>query len=154
MLGRLLEDPAILTESKRSRFKFEISGKATSYDVEVMALAAGIKNAIKTGGAELRKLHVFADNQTALRNIVEPGCYSGQMFTLSVIKDLRRFLCESPEHSITLHWCPAHVGVPQNKFVDQLAKSGLKRRSPDYRSFAFAVQMSTTNMYQAWRAAG
>ncbi|THG92542.1 hypothetical protein EW026_g8391 [Hermanssonia centrifuga] len=129
------------------------SGKATSYDAEIMALAAGIKNAIRAGGADLRELHVFADNQTALRNIVEPGLYSGQMFTLSVIKDLRRFLCESPEHLITLHWCPAHVGVPQNEFVDQLAKSGLKRRSPDYRSFAFAAQMSTANMYQAWRAA-
>ncbi|PSS33980.1 hypothetical protein PHLCEN_2v1976 [Hermanssonia centrifuga] len=42
------------------------SGKATSYNVEIMVLAAGIKNAIRAGGAELRKLHVFADNQTVL----------------------------------------------------------------------------------------
>ncbi len=99
------------------------SGKATSYNAEVMALAASIKNAIRAGSADLHKLHIFADNQTALQNIVEPGCYSGQMFTLLVIKNLQRFLCESPEHSITLHWCPAHVGIPQNKFIDQLAKS-------------------------------
>ncbi|THG93380.1 hypothetical protein EW026_g7839 [Hermanssonia centrifuga] len=124
-----------------------------SYDVEVMALAASIKNAIRVGGAELYKLHVFADNQMALQNIVESECYSGQMVTLSVIKDLRRFLCKFPEHLITLHWCPAHVGVPQNEFVNQLAKSGLKRCSPDYQSFAFTVQMSTANMYQAWHAA-
>ncbi|PSR74288.1 hypothetical protein PHLCEN_2v9957 [Hermanssonia centrifuga] len=112
-----------LENNRHVKHATSASGKATSYDAEVMVIAAGIKNAIRACSTDLRELHVFADNQTALQNIVEPGCYSGQMFTLLVIKDLQRFLCESPEHSITLHWCPAHVGIPQNEFIDQLAKS-------------------------------
>ncbi|PSR78236.1 hypothetical protein PHLCEN_2v7493 [Hermanssonia centrifuga] len=107
-----------LENNRHVKYATLASRKTTSYDAEVMALAAGIKNAIRAGGTNLRKLHIFTDNQTALRDIVKPGCYSGQMFTLSMIKDLRRFLCKSLEHSITLHWCPAHVGVPQNKFID------------------------------------
>jgi hypothetical protein len=74
------------------------------------------------------------------------------MLSVVACKAVRPFLQASLNNFIHVHWCPAHVGVPQNELVDRLAKEGLDTLQPEFTSQAAALQQATACMYTTWEA--
>ena len=122
------------------------------FDTEMFALAAGIAHAVRHedfGAAET--LHVFVDNRAAARAIVHPSRHASQLCSVVACQHLRAFLERSPQHRVFIHWCPAHVGIPANEFVDQAAKAALRLEAPNDVTWSAARSRVVERMLASWR---
>lgn len=127
-------------------------GKATPYDTEMAALARGIRAATSNTPALMRTLHIYVDNKAAAEQIFKCPTGPAQMLSIMACRAARGFLERHPNHTIHVHWCPAHVGIAQNEFVDSLAKRALKLDQPPHISLARAKQDCDNRALAAWRA--
>jgi hypothetical protein len=68
----------------------------------------------------VRRVFIFTDNQASIQSMQRPKHQSGQYIlqhNITLLDTLRK-----SGVSVELHWIPAHIGVPGNEKVDQLAK--------------------------------
>lgn len=126
-------------------------GKASPFDAEMAALARGLKAAVQHCNRDTKAIHAFVDNKSAVKTIF--ACNNGPAQLLSVVActTARAFLDQDPERTITIHWCPAHVNVPQNEHVDKLAKHALGQPQPDFISMSTAKQRIRDEALRRWR---
>lgn len=83
----------------------------------VADLALSHRVALQTG------FWVFIDNQPSIRALTQPLRASpGLSLRRQAVEALVKLASASPSSSVTLVWCPAHVGIPENEEVDQAAK--------------------------------
>lgn len=109
------------TGAQRGRYIGALS-EYTVYIAEVI----GILLALELAEDETRDhpglpIIIFTDNQAAIQSVANPKHKSGQ-FALKWILDKARQL----DTSITIHWIPAHVGVPGNEAADVRAKEAAR----------------------------
>ena len=64
-------------------------------------------------------VHIFVDNEASLQASHRPKQGAGQ-YILKRIVELHHDLIA--KHKITLHWIPAHEGIPGNELADVMAK--------------------------------
>lgn len=115
-------------------------GKATLYDMEMAALARGMRAAITDVLIQTLTLHIYVDNKAAAGQIFRCSHGPAQLLSVLACHTARDFLASHPDCHIHVHWCLAHVGIPQNEFVDYLAKQALHLAQPPHVSFARAQQ--------------
>ena len=126
-------------------------GQVTPYGAEMMALAAGIVTAT-LGERDIWTIYVFADNKSAVRQILQPKLGPSQMHAVRTCSKLRRFLDEVLVRTVQLVQCPGHVGVKDNEWVDKEANSGAGKRQPKFTSFARAQELTRNRILDQWRA--
>lgn len=65
----------------------------------------------------LCKVFVYTDNKGLIQAIDNPVAKTAQHF----LREFHRIHSQFPCH-VTISWIPAHIGIPGNEMVDQLAK--------------------------------
>ncbi|TFK90462.1 hypothetical protein K466DRAFT_470811, partial [Polyporus arcularius HHB13444] len=124
-------------------------GRGTSYDAEMiaggMSLAFATKQACDT-------IHVVADNESALKTLLDPGMHGQQLVSVIACKNVREWLTKDERRRVVFHWCPSHEGVAWNEQVDEDAKRAadlpLER---DECSLAHARHLLAVQLRADWR---
>ncbi|KAA1078810.1 hypothetical protein PGT21_000144 [Puccinia graminis f. sp. tritici] len=71
-------------------------------------------------------INIFSNNQATLQVIAKPPRSTSNQAVFIQIFDKLNYLISVHQASISLLWFPAHVGIPENEKVDQLAKEATK----------------------------
>jgi ribonuclease HI len=80
-------------------------------------------NLASIDGRSDRPIQIYTDNQAAITSIFNTVNQSGQFIILRIIQQLPRLLTTTGERrQVSVHWIPAHEGVPGNEAADLLAK--------------------------------
>jgi ribonuclease HI len=85
----------------------------------MMGIRQALTMAVRAG-KWVRRVFIFTDNQASIQSMQRPKHQSGQYIlqhNITLLDTLRK-----SGVSVELHWIPAHIGVPGNEKVDQLAK--------------------------------
>ena len=128
-------------------------GTSSVFDAEMFALAMGIAHTLASAAADsVRTLHIYVDNKSAARAILDPSIHAAQMCAIMACSRLRTFLQRSPEHHICIHWCPSHLGIHPNEFVDERAKEALRLEPSNIVSLSAARSRVVERMHAAWRS--
>ena len=125
-------------------------GQATAFDAEIMGLTIALHHA--TLIEDSSDIILYADNEAALKALLNPSVHPSQMCSILACQRLRAWLSASPNRHITIAWCPGHVGVPRQEQVDTLAKSSLRDNPPAFASASFLKQKAYTSMLEAWQS--
>ncbi|GAA5993993.1 hypothetical protein JCM11641_005125, partial [Rhodosporidiobolus odoratus] len=72
-------------------------------------------------------IYILADDQSALRNLVDPSPTPGQQILLDLRSLLLGLNRTHPSTLIHLQWCPGHEGIDGNERADQLANAAVDR---------------------------
>ncbi|MBW0572095.1 hypothetical protein O181_111810 [Austropuccinia psidii MF-1] len=98
----------------------------TNFETELMALHLCqdlILNHIRNFGPP-PAITIFLDSQAALKNTALPKKKSpGQLITSKTFNTFKQWSQLLP---IRLYWCPGHLGIQQNKEVDELMKEAAR----------------------------
>ncbi|OCH90074.1 hypothetical protein OBBRIDRAFT_696197, partial [Obba rivulosa] len=126
--------------------------KSSVFDAEMLALCMGISLTLSQEMDGVKELHVYVDNKGAGRAILDPSVHSAQMCSILACARVREFLRRSNTHHVHIHWCPSHVGIVPNEFVDGEAKEALREDAPHDVSISAARSDIIERMRGAWRA--
>jgi ribonuclease HI len=95
------------------------------FDNELHALANAAKHSVEyalTTDHQIRHLHFYADNTSAIssleHNQAGPGQYLAQKFLLHITS----FLENDERNTVEIQWSPGHNNIPGNELADKLAK--------------------------------
>ncbi|KAF5313927.1 hypothetical protein D9619_013086 [Psilocybe cf. subviscida] len=101
-----------------------LGGRAEVYDGELAALMMGISVAIDEAqkNHNIKHIHLFADNTSAISAIYDPKPKSGQQYKHTFYEKANMFLDSDNSHQLSISWCPSHCGVAGNDRADELAK--------------------------------
>ena len=124
-------------------------GHATAFDAEIMGLTIALHHATRI--AECSHIILYADNEAALKALLNPAIHPSQMCSILACQRLRAWFSASPDRRITIAWCPGHVGVARQEQVDTLAKISLRDDPPAFASASFLKQKAYTSMLEAWQ---
>ncbi|KAA1115766.1 hypothetical protein PGTUg99_031060 [Puccinia graminis f. sp. tritici] len=122
---------ALLNNSTSFACRINNAKDSSSFEAEVTAIDIGLemfKNNLNNlnSGNQLtilnNQLNIFCDNQATLIAISRPPKPASLQFRFNKIFSLLKFISSNSSTTIQLFWCPAHVGIPENKKVDTLAK--------------------------------
>lgn len=118
------------------------SEESTVYAAELMGIKQALEMAVKAG-RWVSRVFVFTDNQASIQSMQRPKHQSGQYIlqhNITLLDALRK-----SGVTVELHWIPAHIGVPGNERVDQLAKeaAGFKG-SPRGESLAMIPKLKAS----------
>ncbi len=103
--------------------------KAEVYDGEMAAPAMGATKATNHAkeDGDVKHLHFFADNTSAIEAIFDPTPRTGQTYAIVFHRRIRQFLDSDPSHTVEVAWCPGHKDIQGNERADYLAKRGAER---------------------------
>ena len=124
-------------------------GRGTSYDAEMMAGGMGVAFATRQA---CDTIHVVADNESALKTILDPSMHGQQLVSVVACKNVRAWLTKDNKRRIEFHWCPSHEGVEWNERVDEDAKKAAELPLEcDECSLAHARHLLTVQLKADWR---
>lgn len=126
-------------------------GKATIYDAEMMALTRGLSRAVDLATPDTTTIRVYVNNKAAAQTVFKCQPGPAQLVSILATQHARRFLTNRPDRHIHVHWCPAHVQVEPNEFVDKLAKQAAALPQPSFVSIAFARQRLAAEAKLRWQ---
>ncbi|KAA1111671.1 hypothetical protein PGT21_008075 [Puccinia graminis f. sp. tritici] len=117
---------ALLNNSISFACRINDADKASAYEAEVQAINIGLdiinNEAQRNNLQSFKNINIFSDNQATLQVIAKPPMSKSYQSTFIQIFDKLNNLISDFHFSFSLLWCPAHVGIPENEKVDQLAK--------------------------------
>ncbi|KAJ3562483.1 hypothetical protein NP233_g9541 [Leucocoprinus birnbaumii] len=140
--------------------KIGLGGKAEVYDAELTGMAMGLKAAISKANEnpEIRHIHIYADNVSAIGTIHDPKPRQGQLLALSFYNDMHKWLDAHPENQLSIEWCPGHTDIPGNDRADALAKEAISLASSSDPTTTYnlrrAREIVTTSWRRIWKDAG
>jgi ribonuclease HI len=76
-----------------------------------------------------KHVHIFADNQAAIRSVDRPEGWSGAYIVKQIVQKVKTL--KSAGLSVDIHWVPAHEGIGGNESADQAAKEATGWRNGD-----------------------
>ena len=148
----------IVAEGRRSQ------GNSTSFDAEMMALYRGIMAGLATtassrdrrgiygaGGSSVKHIYVYTDNKSAGLSILNPNMHPSQWMSIGLLEWFRKYFVDFPENRLTIRWCPSHVGVEQNDYVDHEAKEAMAEEQPAFTSYSVARANTVVEKLDNWR---
>jgi ribonuclease HI len=91
----------------------------TVYAAELAGIAGALLIAQRRG-YDHTKVHIYTDNQAAIRAVRNPQRQSGQYFLEMIMGFLQKL--QEMGIAVELHWIPAHKGVEGNEAADTAAK--------------------------------
>lgn len=105
----------------------------TVYEAELV----GIRLAAEAARLHLKphqnSFWIFIDNQASIRALSKRFTTSPALaLRLAARQALAALLDLSPCYSLTLVWCPAHVGIQENEQVDEAAKAATAEGVPQH----------------------
>ncbi|KAK0203621.1 RnaseH domain, transposon factor [Desarmillaria ectypa] len=102
------------------------------------ALAMGATRATNHAkeNEEVKHLHFFADNTSAIKEIFDPVPRTGQAYAIAFHRRIRQFLDSDPSHTVEVSWCPGRKDIQGNERTDYLAKRGAE--NPKHGRYATA----------------
>ncbi|KAA1128981.1 hypothetical protein PGTUg99_017709 [Puccinia graminis f. sp. tritici] len=125
--GKGSASAALLNNSISFACRINDADKASAFEAEVQAINIGldiINNQFINNNLPFSdRINIYSDNQATLQVIAKPPLSSSNQSTFIQIFDKLVSLKTSLQFSVSLFWCPAHVGIPENEKVDQLAKN-------------------------------
>ncbi|ETW75604.1 hypothetical protein HETIRDRAFT_426112 [Heterobasidion irregulare TC 32-1] len=124
-------------------------GHTTAFDAEIMGLTIALHHATIT--PHTTEIVLYADNEAALKSLLNPTVHPSQMCSLLACQRLRTWFSASPERHLTIAWCPGHSGIPHQEEADALAKSALKGNHPAFTSASFLKQKAYTSLLASWQ---
>ncbi|CAK5283362.1 unnamed protein product [Mycena citricolor] len=130
-----------------------LGGRAEVYDGEMAGLwlAAGITTAMATTHTNIKHLHFYANNTSALATIFDPKPQARQLYAHQFHKAICGFLKGDPQRTVEIAWSPGHCNIEGNERADKLAKSGTKLAAPTLTTRAFTLRQSKERIQHAWR---
>ena len=108
----------IPSDNTRVGTRLGTNKEATVYLAELVGIDLGLAAAIARWQGEI--ITVFADNQSAIKSVADPGTQSGQFILREIIGKLHA--CREMQARVRLCWIPGHMGVEGNEIADQAAK--------------------------------
>jgi ribonuclease HI len=131
-----------------------LGGNAEVYDAEMAGLMMGSKMATRFArrNPEIKHIHFFADNASAVKCIFVPKPQPGQHYAAIFNSKLRTFLDSDDTHHLSIKWCPGHADVPGNERADTLAKgaTSLGWSAPIGTTRANALRHAKMSTERAW----
>ena len=125
-------------------------------DAEVFAAYRALKQAYKVLKAEKERnqtaanLYLFIDSQAAIKRLQKSKgdlvVQKAKSFAFKITNELGS--------SITISWCPSHVGIPGNELCDYLAKQALKNKTSKeaYTSISFLRNQVNRKAIENWES--
>ncbi|KAF8626750.1 hypothetical protein AX17_006476 [Amanita inopinata Kibby_2008] len=120
---------------------------SSSFDTEIQALEMAITYIAKSMNGNVT---IYTDSKSAIQAIFNVSNKHQFMECSIRASNAIREWVTSEGNSLTLSWCPAHVGIPQNEHVDKLARNTLN--TPVGRFFSSGRMRNTIDdkMFKAW----
>jgi ribonuclease HI len=116
-------------------------GKATPYNMELIALTAAVGTLTNPSAGDARHLHFFTDCVSAILSITDTSIHPGPSLAILACQRLRMWLTGHPEWTVSFHWCPGHANIDLNEQVDRDAKrAAASLPTAPHISFAFRRQ--------------
>lgn len=103
----------------------------TVYEAELVGIRMAADLSLLHRNESQHSFWFFIDNQAlvrALSQALQPS--PGLALRQRAVDRFRSLLNLSPSTTISLVWCPAHVGIPENEAVDEAAKAATLVGSP------------------------
>ncbi|KAJ7679796.1 hypothetical protein B0H14DRAFT_2173861, partial [Mycena olivaceomarginata] len=87
-----------------------LGSRAEVYDGELAGLLFGASKAIALAAEnpQIKCIHFFADNTSAIQTILDPKPRAGQLYATQFHKKICTFLDADPEHRVEIAWSPGH----------------------------------------------
>lgn len=106
---------------------------STVYAAELQGirLALGMIQADVRRGNRHRQIHIFADNQAAIRSVIRPEGRSGAYIVRQIAQEIDQL--RTTGVTIDIHWICAHEGIEGNEAADLAAKEATGWRTGDTR---------------------
>ena len=98
--------------------------ESTVYAGELMGIAMALSITIRekmTAFPGLRQVNISTDNQASILSTESPDTQSGQYLLARIVRLIDYIRKIDDKLQITLHWIPAHKGVPGNEAADVAA---------------------------------
>jgi ribonuclease HI len=122
---------ALLNNSISLACRINNTEELSSFEAKVTAINIGLKmfnynlNNLLTGNQHNifnNQLNIYCDNQETLTAISRPPKSVSLQYRFNKIFNLLKQITSNSTTPIQLFWCPAHVGIPENKRLDTIAK--------------------------------
>jgi ribonuclease HI len=123
---------------KASKMYMGTSSDSTVYAAELMGISQALSMTIQSG-RDTRRVFIFTDNQASILSHARPRFQSGQYILNCAINQLKALKARGV--SVEIHWIPAHIGVPGNEKVDQLAKEASGYNAPRGHSLTWLPRL-------------
>ena len=126
--------------------------KAEVYDAELVGIAQAAKNAIRYADRhrQVKHIHIFADNTSAVTSAYEPKPKPGQKQMCQITHLADGFLGGCAERTMSIEWCPGHEKVRGNKRADEEAKRGTELWTRDYTTLTNAKRNVKDKALKEW----
>lgn len=118
----------------------------TVYEAELVGIRMAANMAF-SHRTRLQDSHwFFIDNQPSIRALTQPLRPSpGLMLRQRAVNSFAKLINLSPTASVTLVWCPAHVGIHENEEVDEAAKAATTAGAPQNLPLSLAAVKQQIN---------
>lgn len=100
--------------------------------------------------SEVKHLHFYADNTSALQSILEPKIDAGQSFAWRFRQLIFEFLDQDDNRTVDIAWSPGHKDIMGNERADTLAKAGAERWSRDHQTITHSRRKAKEKVLADW----
>jgi ribonuclease HI len=72
--------------------------------------------------------NIYADNQSAITAVLQPGQQSGQYILRNIYDNLEKIQENRPQLTFHIEWVPRHMDIEGNDKADEEAKRAAKEK--------------------------
>ncbi|QRW26615.1 RNase H domain-containing protein [Rhizoctonia solani] len=133
---------------------FGIGPRANIYNAEMLGILLAFLRAKKIAESQGNcNIHIFCDNQSAIKVIADLSRHPCQFASRSFIANVQTFLSGHPNRKVYVTWVPRHNGISGNKVADRLANQGANvPPTPIFnRATTWIGEHSTLTAVRSWR---
>ena len=129
-----------------------LGSRAEVFDGELAALHMGFIRAFSyaRNHQEIKHIHLFADNKSAIQTIDNPQPRPGQLRCYLLLKKIHEFLDQQFDHRVSISWIPGHRDIKGNEKADELAKKAVGLASQESPTLSNARRRSKEKLLYRW----